>query len=112
MLVEVLEEHALPEGLERHRGVLVRLGRAFKAINAPLGALGRRTFPISIAALSGDDGTHARPEAELARITAARAIAQPMLDMLEGAAFNNQEINEREAGRLIAAAQALIDSVH
>ncbi|HYM27335.1 MAG TPA: hypothetical protein VET66_04255 [Steroidobacteraceae bacterium] len=47
------------------------------------------------------------------RITAARdALAQPMLDRLEGAACNGQEINEREAERLIFAAQALIDSVH
>jgi hypothetical protein len=113
VLLEVLDEHALPEGVERHRGTLVRLGEAYKAINAPLGALARKTFPISTDALAGDDGTYTQLEAQLTRITEARdAIAQRMLDMLEGAAFNGEEIDEREAQRLIFAAEALTASVH
>jgi hypothetical protein len=113
VLLEVLDEDALPDGVDRHRGTLVRLGQAYKAINAPLGTLARKTFPISTAALEGDDATYARLEAQLARTTEARdAIAQPMLDMLEGAAFKGEEIDEREAQRLIFAAEALIASVH
>ena len=53
---------------------------------APVGRLGRKTFPISTAALNGDDATYARLEATLAQLTDARnAIAHKMIDMLEGA---------------------------
>lgn len=112
VLLEVLDDNALPGALGRHRGTVERLGEAYKAINAPVGQLGRKIFPISTAALKGDDDSYNMLEAQLNRITDARnAIAQPMIDMLEGAAFDNQDIDEREAQRLIGAAQALIDSI-
>ena len=112
VLLEVLDESALPDSLVRHRGTLVRLGETYKAINAPLGTLAQKTFPISTAALTGDDGTYAHLEAELARITDLRNdIAQPMIDMLEGAAFSGEDIDEREAQRLIGAAETLINAV-
>ena len=113
VLLEVLEPNALPGTLGRHRGTLVRLGETYKAINAPVGTLGQKTFPISTAALVGDDATYARLEAELSAITDTRNdIAQPMIDMLEGAAFHGEDIDEQEAQRLIRAAQALIGAVH
>lgn len=74
--------------------------------------LGRKTFPISTAALTGDDATYTRLEAQLNAITDRRnGIAQQMLEMLEDAAFNGQSIDENAAKRLIAEAEALIVSV-
>ena len=77
-------------------------------IIAPVGVLGRKTFPISTAALTGDDATYTKLEAKLNAITDRR---NGMLEMREDAAFNGQSIDENAAKRLIAEAEALIISV-
>ena len=70
------------------------------------------TFPISTAALNGDDVTYARLEATLAQLTDARnAIAHKMIDMLEGAAFDNKPIDRQKAEHLIDEAEALVASI-
>jgi hypothetical protein len=49
----------------------------------------------------------------LSQLTNARnVIAQKMIDMLEGVAFNNSSIDKVQAERLIIEADALIASVH
>jgi hypothetical protein len=94
------------------REIISQLAAAYKAINAPLGELGRRTLRISTRALSGDDATYGALEAQLANLTTQRnAIAGQMIAILEAAAFNNAHVDEGEANALIAAANQLIESV-
>jgi hypothetical protein len=113
VLFEVLDGNAVLHGRQGNRNVIERLAEAYKDINAPVGRLGRKTFAISTAALNGDDATYARLEAELTRLTDARnAIAQKMIDMLEGVVFDDKAIDPRKAELLIIEADGLIASVH
>ena len=112
VLVEALDDDAMPEGLRRHKETVMRLAQAYKDINAPVGRLGRKTLPISTAALKGDDATYARLTAQLNSLTDDRdAIAERMIAMLEDAAFGGEPIDEFEADRLIRQAEVLIASV-
>jgi hypothetical protein len=107
VLVEALEED-----LPQHE-TLSRLAAAYKAINAPLGELGRRTLVLSTRALVGDDATYNALEEVIASVTARRnAIAARMIGILEAAAFHGAHVDEDEARDLIDAANRLIDSVH
>ena len=112
VLFEVLNDNAVLHGRQGDKDVIMRLAQAYKDINAPVGRLGRKTFSISTVALNGDDATYTRLEAELSRLTDARnAIAQKMIDALEGVAFDNKAIDKMKAERLIVEADALIASV-
>ena len=75
--------------------------------------LGRKTFAISTDALTGDDATYTKLEAKLTELTNTRnKIAQKMIDMLEGAAFDNKSIDKRQAELLVSEAELLVASVH
>jgi hypothetical protein len=116
VVFEVLKEDALPDSLRAHRATLSRLAEAYKQINAPLGKLGRQTLTgISTRALTSNDAgdaTYAALEAKIVDLTGKRnEIAGKMIAMLEGAAFQGQEINENEAKNLIDQAEALLESI-
>lgn len=111
VLFEMLDDNALPSRLDGQKDILTRLAHAYKNINAPVGKLGRLTFPISTAALNGDDATYTRLETRLNKLTDERnTIAQKMITLLEGAVFENKAVNEREAALLILESDALIAS--
>ncbi len=114
-LFEVLDNWAVPDSLRDNRGVLTSLAQAFKQINAPVGALGLATLRISTKALesnSSGDSVYTSLEEKLTDITAQRnQIAGQMLDMLEGAEFNDQPINVGQANKLIDQAEDLLDQV-
>jgi arylsulfatase A-like enzyme len=113
VLFEVLQGNAVLQGRQGDSNVIMRLAEAYKDINAPVGRLGRKTFAISTAALNGDDATYTKLEATLTALTNARnQIAQKMIDMLEGVAFDNKPIDKRQAELLILQAEALVASVH
>jgi hypothetical protein len=113
VLFEVLNDNAVLQGKQGDKNVIARLAQAYKDINAPVGRLGRKTFAISTAALNGDDATYTKLEAKLTELTNARnKIAQKMIDMLEGAAFDNKSIDKRQAELLIIEAELLVASVH
>jgi hypothetical protein len=117
VLFEVLEDEALPWSLRVHQDTLSRLAEAYKEINAPRGRLGSKTLTgISTTALKGNDpgdATYNALEAQIVDLTAQRnAIAGPMIDMLEDAAFAGKPIDESAADLLIGRAGALLDSVH
>ncbi|HEY2782011.1 MAG TPA: hypothetical protein VGI90_14615 [Steroidobacteraceae bacterium] len=113
VLFEVLNDNAVLQSKHGDKSVIMRLAEAYKDINAPVGRLGRRTFAISTAALNGDDATYARLEGEIARLTDARnAIAQKMIAMLEGVAFDGKPIDKGSAELLIIEADLLVASVH
>jgi hypothetical protein len=106
VLIEILDSEP-PQG-----EIFVALARAYKAINAPLGALGRRTLERSTHALLADDADYAAFDAQLAAFSAARnAIAGRMIAILEAAEFAHTPINVGEAQGLIGEADALVKSV-
>jgi hypothetical protein len=113
VLFEALQHQALGGGLRAHQDTLSALAEAYKQINAPLGTLGLNTLTgVSTQALAGDDSTYAIFEAQINSITEQRnKIAGQMIDMLEGAAFNNQPINEAQAQQLINQANDLLASI-
>jgi hypothetical protein len=113
VLFEALDDEAVPRSLRAHKDTLSALAQAYKAINAPLGALGLRTLTgISTTALKSDDATYTLLEAQINAITAQRNdIAGKIIDMLEKAAFDSHSIDEAKAVRLIDDAYKLIDSV-
>jgi len=113
VLFEALARHVLPLSLRAHGDTLSQLAEAYKAINAPLGELGVRTLTgISTTALKGDDSTYTLLEAEINAITKRRnEIAGSMIEMLEGAAFDNRPVNDAVAAHLIGEAYDLLDSV-
>jgi hypothetical protein len=103
VLVEVLDAP------DAQHDTLSRLGAAYKAINAPLGELARRTLMMSTHALSGDDATYSALEAQIASLTTQRnAIAGRMIALIEAAEFEQARIDEHEANELIEAAYGLI----
>jgi hypothetical protein len=113
VLFEVLQDNAVLQGKQGDKNVIARLAEAYKDINAPVGRLGRKTFAISTAALTGDDATYTKLEAKLTELTNTRnKIAQKMIDMLEGVAFDNKSIDKRQAELLIIEAELLVASVH
>jgi len=116
VLAEELEGFALPKSVKKG-GIFLPLARAYKEINAPVGPLGLATLGVSTAALQSgdatDDSTYTKLEGQLVSITDQRnALAAQMIKLLEGAAFNGQEIDKDEARKLIAAAQALLNEVN
>jgi hypothetical protein len=113
VLFEVLQSNAVLQGKQGDSNIITRLGEAYKDINAPVGRLGRKTFAISTAALNGDDATYTKLEAQLTELTNTRnKIAQKMIDMLEGVAFDNRSIDKLQAELLIIEAEGLVASVH
>jgi len=113
VLIEVLHDEALPDSLNDHEGTLTRLAEAYKQINAPKGEFGRKTLDLSTIGVSGADATHSMVDMRINDLTNRRnAIAEEMIEMLEGAAFRNQAIDEDEAERLIDRANDLLSSVH
>ena len=92
---------------------LLRLGQAYKQINAPFGQLAMDTLVISTRALqstSTNDSTFTKLEAQLATWTAQRdSLAAQMKALLEGVEFGGQAINEKQARSLIAQADSLIE---
>ena len=113
VITEMLQNGVLPASLTTHAATLSALGAAYKAINAPTGPLGITTLTKwSTKALKGDNATYAIYEAKINALTAKRnAIANKMIAMLEGAAFQNLDINESQAQTLIKEANDLLASV-
>jgi hypothetical protein len=116
VLVESLADWAVPPSLRAHRETLLRLGRIYKQINAPVGQLGLQTLRISTRALqsgtAAEDGAYARIEAQLADITTTRdALTAQIEAILEAAAFQGQQLNKQQAKDLIDQAENLLGRV-
>jgi hypothetical protein len=112
VIFEIIHDRALPVALRGHTDTLSDLAEAYKQINAPTGKLGIATLVgISTRALKGDAATYADLENRIEDLTDRRnRIAGQMIEMLENAAFNGQEIDEGQARLLINEAQDLLNS--
>jgi hypothetical protein len=114
VLAEVLAPGALSDPQRDSYQTLVRLGKAYTAINAPVGPFGLDTLAASTRALessSPGDATYTAIEARLAGLGRQRdAIVAAMKDELYGAAFGGQPVNVGEADALIESAHDLLAS--
>jgi hypothetical protein len=112
VLAEVIDHSALPPAMRSGGPVLTLLGKAYTAINAPVGPFGLDTLKASTRALASDshgDATYRRLEAQLAALGTARdAVASQMSALLLGAAFNGEPVDQSQAAALIARADHLL----
>ena len=116
VLAEELLGFVLPKSLKKG-GMFLLLARAYKQINAPVGPLGLASLRASTLALesgnAADDSSYTNIESRLTSITNQRNnLAKQMIALLEGAAFDGQDIDKDMAIQLIAEAQALMDEVN
>src|SRR5262249_12452011 len=88
VLVEVLDDGALPASLQGQRDTFVQLAEVYKQINAPVGELGVASLEVSTAAITSDstgDATYSQLENELASLTTDRdTVAGKIAAMLDG----------------------------
>jgi len=115
VLVEPLFDWAVPQTLRAHRQTLLRLAAIYKQINAPLGEFGLATLARSTTAVESSasgDQDYTILENQLIQLTNDRdAIAARVRDVLAGAAFGGQAIDEQQALTLIDQGQGLLDQV-
>jgi hypothetical protein len=112
VLGEIFDRSALPPGLRMHRGTVLRLGRVFTQLEAPVGAFGLDTLRASTQALASSspgDVTYTRIANALQRLGAARdAVGARMRVLLLGAAFGGRPLNGPAARALIRCGERLL----
>jgi hypothetical protein len=115
-ILEVMHPGAVPSTVQAHRETLLRLGAAYKQLDAPFGDLGKASLAVSTRALTGgspaDDSAYEATQAQLTgwagqRDQIAAAIAQLLSDAQTGA----HSVNESQAKSLISQADALVAQV-
>src|SRR6516162_5538967 len=115
ILLEALHPSALPVAVRNDFEKLVRLGRVYKRINAPFGELAQKTLKISTAALVSNapsDAVYTQLEGKLEAWRDRRdTLASQMRDILEGAAFHNNGVDDDQVEDLIEKADTLLDQV-
>ncbi len=116
VLYEDMTVGAQPGSVSSDSDTVIRLAQAYTQINAPVGQFGLDTLKISTTALastSAGDGTYASLEARLMGFGEQRdSIAGQMSDLLNGAEFGGESINDARANELIHRAQNLLERVH
>jgi hypothetical protein len=117
VILEVLDGSAVALGLNVHRGGLVKLGAAYKQLDAPFGSFGMDTLAIATTGLqtgaAADDSAYVALDARLADWGARRdALAGEINSLLDGLAFGGQSTDQHTIDRLTAAATALVAEVH
>jgi len=126
VLAEALHTKALPQALrgtwDDRRGsrddddTFVRLARAYKKINAPVGDFGLTSLKVSTRALASNDAgdkTYTYLENKIAELTSQRdSLAGKMIGLLRGAEFNGEKINRHQADELVEQAERLLDRIH
>ncbi len=113
-LVEPLFDWAVPQTLIAHRETLLRLGAAYKQLNAPFGEFSLETLKASTKALTSgsasDDTTYTSIEGQIQSLTTQRdTLAGQIKAALNSAAFGGKALNEQQAKGYIGQAQSLID---
>ena len=113
VVFEVLDHNVLPHSLREHQDTVSALAAAYKAINAPLGELGRKSLRMATHDLTSDATTIDALDGRINDLTARRnTIASGMIAMLEAAEFQNQPVDQDAAWELIDQARDLLGSLH
>jgi hypothetical protein len=112
VVLEMVNPNTLSGSLHAHSETLLRLGQAYKQINAPFGALAQSTLTVSTYAIqstSDSDSVYANLETRIASWTTERdALAAQIKQLLAGAQFNGVAVNEQQAKQLIDASESLL----
>jgi len=113
VLVDALQPWAIPAGLQARGDTLRVLADVYKQLNAPFGRFAMNLLDASTRALqSGSDANDARYqliESRVADLTARRdAAALDIKTLLDGAAFGDKRVDEREVRALILRATLLL----
>jgi hypothetical protein len=112
VLIDQLDDSALPQAVLAHRDALRRLGAVYKQLNAPFGDFSQATLVMSTNAITSDtldDTRYISIEGQIAQLTGRRDdLAEEIRGALDSAAFAGHELNERQAKVWIKQAQALI----
>jgi hypothetical protein len=112
VLSEWIEQRALPSGIRQSREDFAELARAYKQLNAPLGALGRASLVYATRSITDVDKAYNRYVSRISGITAERdALASQIKTVLNAAAFGNQPVGERSGDRLADRATDLVERV-
>jgi hypothetical protein len=113
---QILGRHEAPRSLQKHAGVISRLGAAYKQLDAPFGRLGRASLAVSTRSLASgtadDDSFYEDTQHQLRSWLETRNhLANQIGTMLEDAEFHGQPLNVRRAQALTRQAWALIAKV-
>jgi hypothetical protein len=112
VLVENLEQQALPGALKDSGPNYVNLAEAYKEINATKGSVGVNSLVAANRAITSDDKTYAKFLAAIGKITDQRdELASEMIALLNGAAFGNKPIDGADVNGLIEQARTLVNKV-
>ena len=114
VIAEPLFDWAVPQTLRAHRETLLRLGDAYKQLNAPFGSFGMSMLTASTKAIksgsASDDALYQTIEGQIGNLTSARdSLAGKIRAALEGAAFSDEALNEQQAKGYIEQAQSLLN---
>ena len=111
VLTEALDKHAIPQTLFEHRNTTNELGTIYEQLNAPFGQFGMNTLVASTRAVaSSDDSVYNSIESSIQNLTNQRdALALKIEIALDGAAFDNKQIKEKDAKDWIAQAKSLLN---
>jgi hypothetical protein len=111
VLIEALEKKVLPNTLFEHQKTTTQLGAIYEQLNAPFGSFAMDTLTASTKGIqSSDESVYEGYETAISNLTDQRdALASQIKGALQGAAFNGQQIKEKQAKDWIAQAQSLIN---
>ena len=111
VLIEALDKKALPNTLFEHQKTTLELGAIYEQLNAPFGSFAKDTLKASTKGIaSSDESVYESYERAISGLTDQRdALASQIKAAFDGAAFNGQQIKEKDAKAWIAQAQRLID---
>ncbi len=116
VLVEDLDDAALPPAVAANRETYVQLATLYKQLTAPLGEFGMTSLDVAtkaIASQSPDDAAFVAWENALAALGGQRdELASQMVAELTGAAFDGHPIDDASAAALMAAGQATLAQIH
>jgi hypothetical protein len=115
-VTDPLYDWAVPQSLRAHHETLLRLGDAYKQLNASFGSFDMNILKASTKALASNDAgdaTYTSIENQIGGLTTQRdALAGQIKGALNAAAFNGQALNEQQAKGFIDQANSLIGQAH
>jgi hypothetical protein len=117
VILEVLNGNAVSLGLNVQRGLLQKLGAAYKQLDAPFGSFGMDTLAYATPRIASgtalDDSTYTALETKLSDWGARRdELAGRINNLLDSLAFGGASTNQRTITGLTAEAKALVAEVH
>jgi hypothetical protein len=117
VILEVLNGNAVSRALNIQRGLLQKLGAAYKQLDAPFGSFGMDSLayatPRIASGSAGDDTVYTGLETKLADWGSRRdELAGRINTLLDGLAFGGATTDQRTITGLTAEAKALVAEVH